>query len=136
MFKESGTCLFPNKTRLRHDHNRNKALWKTESSVKYILQMAPNENVGFSVKVEFALEQHCQSLAVDEKLVTRGSIHGHFLHGGLVSGRMGGRFIQKYLLSRNVEIMENMIFVINGVVTRDFGVLRTAFDAELHDLPV
>ena len=36
--------------------------------------MTPNEKVGVSEQIEFALEKHIQSIVLDQKLVKRGSI--------------------------------------------------------------
>ena len=71
--------------------------------------MAPNEKVTFREQVELALDKHSQSQLFDEKLIVRGSIYGHFAHGGFVWGRMGGQFIRQYWFPQNVEIMKNSI---------------------------
>ena len=82
MFKTSGTALFLEKERLRHDHSWNKAL--ANRILQKYTSMAPNEKVGVSAKVEFALENHSHSSAVDQNLVTRKSKYDDFLHGGSV----------------------------------------------------
>ena len=63
-------------------------------------------------------------------------MQGHLLHGGLVWGRMGEWFIRQELLYQNVKRTQDTVLAMVGVATPDFGGLRKAFDAELHDLPV
>ena len=59
---------------------------------------AQNEKVIFREKVEYALYKTCQSHIFDEKLITRGSMYGHFPHDGLARGRIRDRFFQKHMI--------------------------------------
>ena len=50
--------------------------------------MAPNEKVGFHENVESEWENTHKKQLFYEKLITRGSMCGHFASGGLARGRM------------------------------------------------
>ena len=50
--------------------------------------MAPNGKVGFHKNVESEFENTHKNILFDEKLITRGSMCGHFASGGLARGRM------------------------------------------------
>ena len=53
--------------------------------------MARNEKVTFHAKTEFALQKPYQSDTLNETVITRGSIYGHFARGRLPRGRTRDR---------------------------------------------
>ena len=57
--------------------------------------MPRNEKVFVCTKAEFALQKPYQSDTFDEKLITRGSIYGHFARGRLPRARTLDRNFQK-----------------------------------------
>ena len=67
----------------------------TTKSLRNKAQMARNEKVTFHAKAEFALQKPYQSDTFDEKLITRGSIYGHFARGRLPRGRTRDRNLRK-----------------------------------------
>ena len=60
------------------------------------------------------------------------------LMGGFTShmGAFTPPHIGVYVSSQNVKSMKTIILVMNGFVTRDFGLLRRAIDAESQDLAI
>ena len=56
-------------------------------------------------------------------------------YGGVYPPPYGGLGVP-VMFSQNVKSMKTILLVMNGVVTRDFGLLRRAIDAESLDLAI